>query len=194
MVSSDEWIGFDLAVFTGEVTDLTCLGECRVAGWGLAADERVEVAEGGGAISVGGDGGCVDVVEEWPTACRQILEADLEVDADTVWGCYSGDRAFDIATRIGGVEELGGGKVSNVDHSWRVVLDDRRVASKTGDGLGGSLCGDDRGEDSQEDGEDTEEIHLEVGIRGVRLMIWLFRTTRKYERDAELKEEGWGPF
>ena len=53
----------DLAVFAGEVADLAGLGLGGIAGGHFTADVGVEVGEGGGAVSGGGDGLVVDVVD-----------------------------------------------------------------------------------------------------------------------------------
>ena len=50
-------------VFAGEIADLAGLGEGRIAGGGFPTDERIEVAEGAGAVSVGWDGCRVEVVD-----------------------------------------------------------------------------------------------------------------------------------
>jgi hypothetical protein len=53
----------DVAVFAGEVAHLAGLRCGWVAGGPFAADVRVEMREGGGAVAVGGDGLVVDVVD-----------------------------------------------------------------------------------------------------------------------------------
>lgn len=53
----------NVAVFAGEVARLAALGAGGVAEGDFAAVGGVEVGEGGGAVAVGGDGLCVDVVD-----------------------------------------------------------------------------------------------------------------------------------
>jgi hypothetical protein len=62
-----EGVRGDLAVLAGQVADLAGLGQGGVAGRGLAADERVQMPESLGAVAVGRDRSCVDVVDCHPS-------------------------------------------------------------------------------------------------------------------------------
>ena len=57
------WVRGDVAVLAGQVTDLACFRFRGVARRSFATTERVEVAEGTGAVAVGWNGLIVDVID-----------------------------------------------------------------------------------------------------------------------------------
>jgi hypothetical protein len=110
---------------------------------------------------------------ERSTACRQVGEADFELDTDAVRTGYSSNRSNNIAARVLRIEELGGRKCSCVDYSRWVVLDDRSIALDAGDGTGCCLGGDKAEKASQADCDDVGGVHVDCGTCDVRLMMRL---------------------
>lgn len=62
------------------------------------------------------------------------MEVDLEGDTDTVGVRNRDNGAFDIASRIVGVEELFVGQSRGINHSGRVVFNDGGISEETCDG------------------------------------------------------------
>ena len=58
-----ERCGRDITMLACEITDLTLLGLRNIARRGFAADSKIKVGEGTGAVTVKGDGLVVDVVD-----------------------------------------------------------------------------------------------------------------------------------
>lgn len=91
-------LGGDFAsVLAGQIADLAGLGRGCVAHVQLAAVLRVEVAHGGGAVAVRGDGHGVDVPGEGAVLglAGEVGDVDGEFDA---FGCaHGGDGALDGA-------------------------------------------------------------------------------------------------
>lgn len=133
-----------LAVLAAQIADLAGLRLGRVADGLFAADERVQMRLGAGAVPVGGDGLVVDVVEEGSPGGREAGDVDGEDDADAVGGGGAGHGA----AQGGGVFVLERGFVGD---AFGETGDDFGVAEGAGsalreDGGGGEEGGgEDRG-------------------------------------------------
>lgn len=102
---------------------------------------------------------------ERATTGREVAEVDAEGDADAIAITDSRDRAFDVATGIRRVEELGLWKRSSVDDSCRVVLNHRGVAKDSSNWDIGGLGVDKTREGGRQDREDGCEMHDGDGSR-----------------------------
>lgn len=76
---------------------------------------------------------------EGTTASREVRESDLERNTNAIGISSCGDGAFDVATRIIGVEELLLRKSRDVDRSREVVLDNSSIAKNTSDWISRGL-------------------------------------------------------
>lgn len=97
---------------------------------------------------------------EWATTGGEVAEVHAEGDADAIAIGDSGDRAFDVATRICGVEESLTGEGSSVDDSRRVVLNDGGVAKDSSDWDVGGLGVKKTKEAGHQDRENGCEMHV----------------------------------
>jgi len=88
-------------VLAREITNLAGSWGTNVAGVVLAAIGRVEVAQGGAAVAVGGDGQGVDVVNEGTVGRFEAGEVYSDVDTVAAGGRGNCDAAGD--GRAGGI-------------------------------------------------------------------------------------------
>lgn len=102
------------------------------------------------------------MVKEWTACGWQVLELDGEFDADSIGVCGGRDGAFDVAFRVGRIEEWLVWESSCVDFSNGVVLNNGRVSTNASDGLGGGLGAGEGEERSREDRDDGRGVHLEL--------------------------------
>lgn len=163
-LGAERTLGRDLAaVLTRQIAYLAVLRRRRVAHVQLAAVLGVEVAHGGGAVSVAGDGERVDVPVEGAVGGLVGEVSDVDGELDAGWGADGLDGALDCVADEG-VEhgvweggEVGGGGLVGLRGCWAV---DGCVACVWGEwGDDGALECVDAGERgascSWDDGEDT---------------------------------------
>lgn len=107
VASAEATRGGNLAVLASEVADLAVLRGGGVAGVEFACVLGVEVAEGGGAVSIRRDGEGVDVVREGAVGGLVGQVGDVDGELDARGGTDGGDGAGDGAADVG-VEHEGG--------------------------------------------------------------------------------------
>lgn len=113
-----EWAGGDVAVLACQVTNLACFGLGIVAGWDLATNERVEMTECRGAITISRNRLVVNVVQE--RSLKGIWEA-RKIHIDKYTSTIRVGSGGDVTANTGRVAV--GQDCSIGDASWIVRRD-----------------------------------------------------------------------
>ena len=113
----------DIPMLARQIARLTSFRRCGGAGVVLPAVGGVEVAHCACAVSVGGDGEGVDVVDEWAIGgfAGEVGEVGCDDDAGAVGGDGEGDAACDCAAGEG--VEVGAGEGGAEGEAGGVLLD-----------------------------------------------------------------------